>query len=451
VQWLCIPLFLALLPLVVAGVRLAAGRWGWPPEIRRKAVHVSMGLAVLAFPWVFDSVWPVATVALGSLAVLGWIRHLEAREGYQGVAVLHGVGRASLGDVLFPLAVVAVFALSLRHGGAESRVLYLVPVLILTVADAAGAMVGTRYGVKTFASLSGWKSVEGCATFFISAFLAAHIPLLLMTETGRAESLLIACILALVVMMFEAISTRGLDNLVVPLAAALLLDRFLDLDSAALAWRLLGAAGLFTLVFSLRRGSSLDGGALLGAVLFGYGCWALGGWRYVVPPVILFAEHLWVTRRLRRVASLHHDLLPVLSVGLALLPWPVLAAWRPVLADACLAAFVVGTAAHLAMFNVATRAFVANRRASPRMKNRASIKAAALVGIAGWALVSWQPQVVAAGVAATLVVSRLAIEGFARLSRKPAVDDHHPGRWLRQGGLAFLAGAMAFAAARWMW
>lgn len=504
-QLFSILVFLALLPLVVAGVRVAAARWGWVPEIRRKVVHMAMGLAVLAFPWVFDSVVPVAVLCGLSLAVLGWIRYREGREGFRGVAVLHAVGRASLGDVLFPLAVVAVFWLSLRHEGGVARVLYLVPILILTVADAAGALVGTRYGVKTFASLSGWKSAEGCLTFFISAFLGAHIPLLLMTDTGRAESLLIACILALVVMMFEAISTRGLDNLIVPLAAALLLERFIDLDIAALAWRLVGAAGLFGLVFCLRRGSSLDGGALLGAVLFGYGCWALGGWRFVIPPMILFGEHLWITRKLRGSglrrgggrmvgkfsafggeppshdracglegaagtraspspfkptclkstiaaqgsANLRHDLLPVLSVGLALLPWPALAAWRPEMADAALAAFVCGTAAHLAMFNVATRVFVTNRRATARMKNRASLKAAVVIGVAGWLLVTHQPWLVMVGVMLVLLILRTVVELFARFARDPSEGDHHPARWVRQGVLALLAGVVMFYCIVW--
>ena len=539
-HWLTIPAFLALLPLVVAGVRYASVRWDWPAEMRRKAVHMAMGLAVLAFPWLFDSVLPVAVLCVLSLALLGWIRHRESRADFEGVAVLHGVGRASLGDVLFPLAVVVVFWISLRHGGSEARVMYLVPILILTVADAAGALVGTRYGVKTFASLSGWKSVEGCLTFFFSAFLSAHIPILLMTDTGRAESLLIACILALVVMMFEAISTRGLDNIIVPLAAVLLLDRFLDLDTAALAWRLLFVAVLFALVFGMRRSSSLDGGALLGAVLFGYGCWALGDWRFVIPPIILFAEHLWVTRKLRGctssshkatgkmphaialgrlpvaanspgspgsadvlvgmaneqaneeavsdeplashsqanedvgaprkparmicagshparsqsaipkslkasiastgTADLRHDLLPVLAVGLALLPWPALAIGNPAWTDAALAAFVCGTAAHLAMFNLATRVFVANRRANTRMKNLSSIKAAVFIGIPGWLLVTQVPWVVMPGVLIVFLILRIIVEPFARLARDPAEGDHHPTRWIRQGLLALFAG-----------
>lgn len=439
-------IFVALLPLVVEAVRLAAERWNWSPESRRKGVHVTMGFAVLGFPWWFDSVVPVGILCVLSLVVLDGLRRRESREGFEGLKVLHGVGRSSLGDLLFPIAVVMVFWYSQNHGGEDAWVLYLVPMLILAVADAAGALIGTCYGVKTFTSLSGCKSVEGCVTFFMGAFLSAHIPILLMTDTGRVESLLIACILALVVMMFEAIATRGVDNLIVPLAAVFLLERFLGFDVAALSWRLLGFAGLFALVFCLRRGSSLNGGALLGAILFGYGCWALGGWPFVIPPMLLFVEHLWVTRRLRRIAQLEHDLLPMLAIGLALIPWPVIVAWQGAWIEPALGAFVCGCVAHLAMFNLATRVFVAKRRATTRMKNVATMKATTIIALVGWLMVSREPVIFVTGVVLTGVVTRMVIEIHARLLRIEIKGDHHPRRWLRQGTLALFAGVLIFFA-----
>lgn len=444
-----IVIFLALLPLLVWAVRVAAGHWAWSPESRRKAVHIAMGLAVLGFPWWFDSIVPVIVLCVLSLGVLGWLRWRESRAEFEGLLVLHGVNRSSFGDVLFPLAVVGVFGFSQYFAGDHAVVLYVVPILVLAVADAAGALIGSCYGVKTFANLSGCKSVEGSFTFFMAAFLSAHIPILLMTDTGRVESLMIACILALVVMLVEAIATRGLDNLVVPLAAVFLLERFLGFDVAALSWRLLGAAGLFAVVFCLRRGSSLNGGALLGAVLFGYGCWALGGWMFVVPPLLLFFEHLWVTRRLRRVAALEHDLCPMVAIGLSTIPWPVVAAWHGEWAAAALGAFVCGTVAHLAMFNLATRVFVARRRATARMKHRAVVKALLVCGIIGWLLVTREPLVYALGWLFTGLISRFAVEVHGRFLRRQLDGDHHPLRWLRQGVLALLAGILMFGVMLW--
>ena len=441
---LAIAVFLGLLPLVVAAVRRAAARWELPPEVRRKAVHIGLGLSVLSFPWIFDSVLSVALLAALSLLVLVAIRRLErarAEAGEEGAAVLHGVGRDSLGDLWFPLAVVVVFAWSRQREGAEALVLYLVPILVLTLADAAGALVGTRYGANPFTSLSGWKSAEGCVSVFVAAFFSAHVPLLLLTETGRAESLLIACILAMTVMLFEAISTKGLDNLVVPLASLFLLDRFLPMDAVSLGWRLVVATLLLAFVLACRKGASLEGGALLAAALFGYGCWALGGWRFLVPPMILFLEHLLVTHRLRRVWQPRHDLVPVLGFGLSLIVWPALAAWLPQWGDACLAAFVGGTVSHLAMINLGTRVFVARRRAIARMKRLAWLKGVALIGLPSWLLVTRDPLAYAAGLAAVALVARLALEGFVRLCGNPESYSEGPDRWWRQGPLAVLAGA----------
>jgi len=451
--------YLALLPLVVGTVRWASRVWDLPPEVRRKAVHVGMGLTALSFPWVFDSVLSVAVLGLLSLLVLATIRRREARrcqagEGAGdsepdagGVAVLHGVGRASLGDLWFPLAVVFVFAWSRQREGTEALVLYLVPILVLTLADAAGALVGTRYGASRFTCLSGWKSAEGCVAVFIGAFFSAHVPLLLLTGTGRAESLLIALILGMTVMLFEAISTKGIDNLVVPLASVFLLDRFLPMDASALGWRLVVATLLLVFVLACRKGASLEGGALLAAALFGYGCWAFGDWRFLVPPMILFLEHLLVTHRLRRVWQPRHDLTPVLGFGLSLIPWAALAAWRPDWREACLAAFVCGTVAHLAMINLTTRVFIARRKASTRMKRLAWAKGLALIGLPSWLLVTRDPVVYAVGFLALAAISRIALEGFVRLCGNPEPYGDDPARWWRQGPVALFAGALVFALA----
>jgi len=375
--------FLALLPLVVGGVRWLSVRFGLPPEVRRKAVHVGMGASSLAFPWIFDSVLAVALLGALCLGLLTLIRRREARQADNRTAVLYGVERASLGDVWFPLAVTIVFALARRHEGVEGILLFVIPILILTVADAAGALVGTRYGEHRFSCLSGWKSAEGCFSFFIAAFLSVHIPLLLFSEVGRTETLLIAAILGFTVTLFEGISVRGIDNLVVPVASALLLDRFLPMDADALVWRLLVVVVLLVFVLSCSRWSTLEGGALLAAVLFGYGCCALGDWRFLIPPLILFAEHIYITRRILRLQETRHDLTPVLAIGLSLLPWPLLASLFPGSTEPYLVAFIVGTATHLAIANTGTRAFLARRFPTLRMAFLGWLKGVVLVGLPG--------------------------------------------------------------------
>ena len=54
------------------------------------------------------------------------------------------------------------------------------------------------------------------------------MPLLLWTDAGRLESLLIALNLALILMLAEAVAWRGTDNLLLPVLALLLLNVFLE-------------------------------------------------------------------------------------------------------------------------------------------------------------------------------------------------------------------------------
>ena len=73
--------------------------------------------------------------------------------------------------------------------------------------------------------------------------MCVHVPLLLGSDTGRTETLLIAVLLALVAMLFEAIAWAGLDNLVLPLVGHLLLRIYLGLTVADLEMRLAVTAG----------------------------------------------------------------------------------------------------------------------------------------------------------------------------------------------------------------
>ncbi len=227
--WLGIGLVLSIFAMLTAG-RHAFRRFRLvDPEFLRKLFHVGMGIVALAAPWLFTSSWPV--LVLTAMFVLGMSarRVLPSLRGILGEAI-DGVGRRSLGEVWFPLGVGLLFLIS---GG--DPLTFCIPMLILTFADAAAALVGARYGALRLLPGRGEKSLEGSLAFFSLAFLSTLVPLLLFTETGRAETLLIALSLGLQTMLLEALSTNGMDNLFIPLGAFVLLKTFLELDLAAVA------------------------------------------------------------------------------------------------------------------------------------------------------------------------------------------------------------------------
>jgi phytol kinase len=228
--------------------------------------------------------------------------------------VLTGVSRPSLGEICFPIAVALLWLLS-----RGDKLLFAVPMLILTLADTVAALVGIVYGKVHYLTSEGFKSAEGSLAFFSIAFLSVHVPLLLFTDVGRAQTLLIGAILGILSTLIEAIAARGLDNLLIPLGTFAFLKLYEHATPHALVIRLAATFILLVFVLSWRRRTTLDDSALMACALFGYGAAMLGGWKWLIGPLILFVAHVVFSPRKgqRRV----HTVYAVVSVTLAGLFW----------------------------------------------------------------------------------------------------------------------------------
>ncbi len=241
-----------LLAVVLWGVSKIARIAKLDPEIGRKLVHISLGLYCLTFPYIFTAVWEVAATC--GLAVVIFLLARGAMRKSLG-AGLHAVERTSYGELLFAVSVALLFwlkdghfvSLALHHKPPVGPVLYMLPILILTLCDAASAVVGSRYGKKTFSIEEGSKSVEGVIVFAVTAWLLALIVILLMTDIGRGEAVLLAFITAAFGALLEAASWRGLDNLFIPLGLYFLLSNLLYLGVVGLSV----IAGLFFIALLL--------------------------------------------------------------------------------------------------------------------------------------------------------------------------------------------------------
>jgi phytol kinase len=281
-----------------------------------------MGLVAISFPWLFDSAWPVlvlGALSLGGMAAMRLIKVLSDSVGM----VVGSVARFSLGEIYFPVAIAVQWLLYL-YATAPSEdlvLLYCIPLLLLTLADAAAALVGVKYGSQKYETSDGMKSAEGSLAFFLCAFLCVYVPLLLGSNTGGAETLAIALLLALVAMLFEAIAWAGLDNLVLPLVGYLLLRIYLGLSLEDLELRLVVAGGMMVFVLACRTQTTLLGSALLGASLVGYLSWALGGWRWIIPPLTVFLGHTLLSPRTTANSQRIHNIHSVIAVSAAGLFW----------------------------------------------------------------------------------------------------------------------------------
>jgi phytol kinase len=213
------------------------------PELMRKLVHLGMGLVALSLPWLFESAWSVVALTSVFVLLLIGLRVLPTLRIHLG-SPIHGVDRKSFGDIYFALGVGGLFLFS-----SGDPLLFCIPILILTLADAAAGVTGLYYGRLRYVVVTGEKSIEGSIAFFLTSFLSAHTALLLFTEVGRAETLLSALSLGLVLTFVEAVADNGLDNLLIPLVALLLLKTYLGMDLVALAVHL--GTAIFITSFAL--------------------------------------------------------------------------------------------------------------------------------------------------------------------------------------------------------
>ena len=219
---------LASVPALLVGLRFYQRRYRPNPEWVRKLMHVGSGLIACTLPALFESAAPVlflcTTTFLGLLALryLPWLKNGVAR-------VVCCVNRRSGGDLYFPVAVGLVFLFAGRN-----LILYLVPILILTFADTAAALVGSRYGSTRLWMGRGEKSLEGSVAFLVVSLLIASLALSWMGQAFGTKMLVSAALVSLLLAVIEAMAGRGLDNLLIPVCGLLLMRIFEQMEARQL-------------------------------------------------------------------------------------------------------------------------------------------------------------------------------------------------------------------------
>lgn len=186
-------------------------------ENSRKFLHVSGGVLALFAPVFFTSHWWL--LILCSLAFLLLLfTYIK-----QWLPAVHQTARSSIGSVIFPIPVYLCFLI------AENRnddLLFYLPISFLTISDAIAQWTGKKWELHSLQLMNKQKTLIGSTFFAISA-------LLISTAWGSVlrlevdQIILLAFTTSLIAAVTELISTKGWDNLTVPLitVACLLLLR----------------------------------------------------------------------------------------------------------------------------------------------------------------------------------------------------------------------------------
>ncbi len=179
-------------------------------ELKRKALHISVGLAAISFPLFLREPWMIIAALGLVIAWLASVRRFSFLRRRFGT-VLHDVKRESLGEIYFAISIGGLLLLTQNE-----PILFVIPILILTLADAFAAIVGKVFPIGRLAGMATGKTAAGCSAFFVVAFAVSFWILVTFVDLPTTHTLILAVVLAATTCFAEAISRRGIDNLIVP-------------------------------------------------------------------------------------------------------------------------------------------------------------------------------------------------------------------------------------------
>ncbi len=295
-----------LFTVILILAELWARRWNGKPEHTRKLVHLGGSAIGVFLPLLVRSTLVAFVLTIG-LSLLFFV----TAKG-KVLRSVGGIARSSRGSEYYPLAVFLVFVLA-----GDDYWRYLAALLTLGIADAFAALVGSEYGRVRYRVEEESKSVEGSLVFLVVAFLAIHLPMLLLTDLDRPTVVLSALLVALVVTGFEAISLRGADNLFVPIAACVILGKITTKPLPEIVFQNASFVGLCAVIgIGAHRFPGLNVGATIAVLLFTYGLWSLGSPLWALP--VLIAMVALVTARSGRFSGRYIGVRPVARACLPL-------------------------------------------------------------------------------------------------------------------------------------
>lgn len=181
-------------------------------EYTRKLVHIGTGILTMLFPIYLENHWQVG-ILCGSFLIL-----LISSQKFNFLKSINAIDRVSHGSASYPIIVYACFLIWSIYGSSSGYSMFYLPILTMAICDPMAALVGRKLQFKPYKLGSETKSIGGNL-----AFLIASIPLgwFLLPETPH--KILLAILAGFAGMITEALSRKGLDNLLIPASVELVL------------------------------------------------------------------------------------------------------------------------------------------------------------------------------------------------------------------------------------
>lgn len=213
-----------LLATVPIGIVLLMSEYMWRKEIikgerARKFIHILAGIWVAFWPFYlpFDGIFILGCMALVFLVYSRYSHVFGA---------IYAVKRRTYGEIFYALAIIIC-----SYYGQEAWI-FTVSILLMALADGGAAVIGRQWGLSNQYHVFGkkilTKSVAGTSTYLLLAYAAIVIGWLVGGSMVMGDNLvLVFLVLPITSTVLENVSPYGLDNLLTPVFATIILNSLL--------------------------------------------------------------------------------------------------------------------------------------------------------------------------------------------------------------------------------
>ncbi len=283
-DWVIISILFVGISLFILISEAIRKHYHWSEEFTRKLVHISVGILMFFAPILLSTSLPMILIA----AFFTIVNFVALRKGL--LKGMHGK-RQSYGTVFYPIS----FLILVLFAWSQYKILIVAPMLLLAVGDALAAIVGESLPrPHSYLLISEKKSLEGSAAMFVSStiilfFILIYFPFESDFQVNSAwVALWLSVLTAILATAAEALSSKGSDNLSVPLFSAIILfylisHTFQENIQLTLGTVLGGIVAYFSYRWKFLSASGAVATFLLASVIFGF-----GGWEWTIPILTFF-------------------------------------------------------------------------------------------------------------------------------------------------------------------
>lgn len=193
------------------GIEAFTRRTNLSHEISRKLAHILGGIGAAALPFF---------MTFNDIAILSglFIAVMLISKNKHIFRSIHDIKRSTYGEVYFPASICLTALLF------PDRPLYIFGVLVMAISDALASIVGQALGRRQYQLFRHKKSYAGSIAFAISTFVLCYTLGSHYFHSSTSHLLLSSAYAAIALAAVEACTSLGLDNLLIPPLAALVLS-----------------------------------------------------------------------------------------------------------------------------------------------------------------------------------------------------------------------------------